>query len=50
MDLDRPNVIEIVGQIIVGVLSVSALTAVATILCAGYYQAVGRVDWTMLMR
>ena len=50
MDLDRPNVIEIAGQIITGVLSVTVLTAVATLLCAGYYQAIGRVDWTMLIR
>ena len=50
MDLDRPNVIEIAGQLITGLLSVIALTGIALMMCAGYYQAVGRVDWTQLVR
>ncbi len=50
MDFDRPNIIEIAGQIITGLLSVAVLTAIALVLCGGYYQAVGRIDWTVLVR
>lgn len=45
MDLDQPNVIEIAGQIIMGLVAVAAITGVMLLFGAAYYQAVGRVDW-----
>lgn len=50
MNLDQPTFVEAARQMILGVVGVAVLIGLTILFGCCYYQAVGRVDWTQLMR
>lgn len=50
MQIKHVSLAEIVGQVAAGMIAVAFVCGVMLLFAMTYYQAIGRVDWTHLLR
>lgn len=50
MKIEKVSLAEVAGQVAAGMAAVAVVCGVMLVFAMSYYQAVGRVDWTHLLR